>query len=62
MNVAYDLIFTDKQSTVVNIDFSKQNDVLVFESFALEPNKDNIQFAVEYLAANGKNIAEECGL
>lgn len=62
MNVAYDLIFTDKQSTVVNIDFSKQNDVLVFESFALEPNKDNIQFAVEYLAANGKNISEECGL
>lgn len=62
MNATYELIFTDKQDTVVNIDFSKQNDVLTFESFSLEPNKENIQFIIEYLAVNGEDIIQECGL
>lgn len=61
-NMTYELIFTDKQNIAVSIDFSKQNDVLVFESFCLETNKNNIQSAVEYIAANGKEIVRECGL
>ena len=62
LNTSYDLIFADKQSTVVYIEFSKQNDVLMFESFSLEPNEEDIQFAIKYLDVDGKDIAEECGL
>ena len=62
MNVTYDLIFTDGQNTVASIDLSKQNNDLIFESFCIEPNEENIKLMVEYINANGKNIAEECGL
>lgn len=61
-NYTYDMFFTDKQSLVVSIEFSKQDNVLIFESFCFEPNEENIAMMIEYLNANGKDIAEECGL
>lgn len=61
-NATYEMTFTDGQNMAVSIDFSKQSDVLTFESFCLEPNEDNIQMMIECTNTNGKYIAEECGL
>ena len=61
-NMAYDMIFTDGNSLVVYMDVSKQNDILVFESLAVETNKDNSREIIEDINIHGKDIAEECGL